>query len=94
MFPLSNAETTVMPEMQSYAPATAPIRVPYPPRGVSYSMWDNCAYCGIRLAALPLDEFPPVQIEPDGPYYHPGGCVSSARMVATGIRADVEAMLG
>jgi hypothetical protein len=35
-----------------------------------------CEWCGIRLAAIPDA---PRQIDPDGPYYHPGGCIAAAR---------------
>lgn len=46
-----------------------PITKPIPGLG-------TCGWCRINLRAIPTA---PVQIEPNGPRYHPGGCVAAAR---------------
>lgn len=46
---------------------------------------NDCGWCGINLRAIPDA---PKQIDPDGPYYHPIGCLAAARQAARGGRAE------
>lgn len=77
-YPFSNAETTIMPELH---PPTVPLSIA--------EARARCAYCGIKLNAVPDA---PRQLVPDGPYYHPS-CIGPARSVMSGLRDRVEAML-
>lgn len=67
--------------------ATAEI---YPPTMPLAAINTVCEWCGIKLRAIPDA---PRQIDPHGPYYHPGGCVAAARADRIGIRNRVDAML-
>lgn len=52
-------------------PITDPMRIPE----------QLCGWCNLRLNAIPDD---PRQIEPNGRYYHPIGCISAARFDRAG----------
>lgn len=68
--PLSDAETTFMPELH---PATSTYAVA--------EARSKCAWCDISLAAIP--ESPRPVFAPNGRvvYTHPGGCTSAFRQV-------------
>lgn len=76
--PLSDAETVFMPELY---PPTVPIALAVAD--------DLCAWCGIRLCAIPD---PPRHYE--GMRFHPGGCVAAARGLYRGEETDLSGMMG
>lgn len=75
--PLSDADTTFMPEMH---PATVPMAVA--------ELANACGWCGIRLSAVP--ERPR---EFDGMRFHPGGCISAARGLYRGEETETSGMM-
>lgn len=63
--PLTDAETTLMPELHHTVPMA--------------EVQTECAWCGIRLAAIP--DAPKPVYDPEGKivHVHPGGCVAAYR---------------
>ena len=82
--PLSNAETTFMPELY---PETEPMRVA--------DLKRKCAWCGINLAAI--SDAPRPVFAPNGEivYTHAGGCTSAFREVVgwSGQRTEPSAIM-
>lgn len=63
--PFSDAVTMVMPELHHTVPM--------------HEVQNECAWCGIRLTAIPDAPKPVFGLEGEVVYCHPGGCATNHR---------------